>query len=142
MKRNAVFLKSTAPSQESYFINKDVGINKMENEKPSKSQRDTGMHEWASGSSSYNFNPTNVVHTDSTVVNQKQHTLSSENSNIFCILGQFGGIITNLSQQRQEERTRNRSLAAENLNLKTRLGKLLLENGKEEEQLDRKSNKS
>ena len=88
------------------------------------------MHEWASGSSSHTVNPQNAVDTDSTAVNQKQHTPSSENTRVFCILGQFGGIINNLSQQLLEERTRNTSLAAENLNLKVRLEKLLLKNGK------------
>ena len=138
--KKLVFLKSTAAGQESYFINKDTGINNMGNEKPSKSQRDRGMHEWFSGSSSHNVNPMNVVDTENTVVNQKQHTPSLENTSVFCILGQFSGIINNLSQQLQEERTLNRSLAVENLNLKIRLEKLLFENGKEEEQLVRKPN--
>ena len=35
-----VFLKSTAAGQELYFIDKDVGINNMGNEKSSKPQRD------------------------------------------------------------------------------------------------------
>ena len=138
--KKLVFLKSTAAGQESYFINKDTSINNMRNKKPSKSQRDRGMHEWFSGSSSHNVNPMNVVDTDNTVVNQKQHTPSLENTSVFCILGQCSGIINNFSQQLQEERTLNRSLAAENLNQKIRLEKLLFENGKEEEQLVRKPN--
>ena len=57
IKRIFYCLKSTAASQESYFINKDVGINNMGNEKMLKSQRDKGMHEWALGSSSHTVNP-------------------------------------------------------------------------------------
>ena len=59
MNKQLVFLKSIAAGQESYFIDKGIGVNNKGNEVPWKSQRDRGVHEYASGSSSHIVNPTN-----------------------------------------------------------------------------------
>jgi len=72
--------------------------------------------------------------------NRPQNESLPRDTTAFRILDKLSDIINNLNQQLHEEKVQNSSLAAVYLDLKLEMDKIILENRKLAEQLDRSKN--